>query len=507
MNNDLFIDFLVAAKKKIELAIKLESDSKIIELNSLINPLYYFSIELGYDKGNIPHPDFFFLICEIKASAYQIASKLLDDSNKIINSNDLEELKKFNELISETKNLIFSIKEIIDIPDSNQSNKEIIFSIGKFYDIIQKKIDDIEINNNNWVKNFNIKLGSDSDRLTRLAFYILCSGDIDTVDNDLLFKPNGDYNSDFFPIYDVLTGEDCNVALKVIDLAIQKDSNNLFAKMLRCIANFLKDERNKAINEMEELLEQYPKNPLLLIELSYFYYMTSKDATNQIELALNYKGKLPFNYINYTAFNITYNASKYSGLSRDELIKKMNNCLDKNLFEHNWISDLSNFLFQFNVKRNFFYASLPLQNCYEILNNRFGLTHHLPLLKGKLSDEGYSIEYIDEILGSLSKINYDNLNEKLYAKRDMFDGYKNSFGFKEFECITIEEKNQFIAKVIIDELEFIVSKNDIILYDFNMFYDDFEKYYNGLINFKSGKYFITNNDNVLKIHLYKIDFA
>jgi hypothetical protein len=141
------------------------------------------------------------------------------------------------------------------------------------------------------------------------------------------------------------------------------------------------------------------------------------------------------------------------------------------------------------------------------LNNRFGLTHHLPLLKGKLSDEGYSIEYIDEILGSLSKINYDNLNEKLYAKRDMFDGYKNSFSFKEFECITIEEKNQFIAKVIIDELEFIVSKNDIILYDFNMFYDDFEKYYNGLINFKSGKYFITNNDNVLKIHLYKIDFA
>jgi hypothetical protein len=96
--------------------------------------------------------------------------------------------------------------------------------------------------------------------------------------------------------------------------------------------------------------------------------------------------------------------------------------------------------------------------------------------------------------------------KKLYAKRDIFDGYKNSFRFKEFKCITIEEKNQFIAKVIIDELEFVISKNDIILYDFNMYYDDFEKYYNGLINFKSGKFFLNNNNNILKLHLYKIDF-
>ncbi len=505
MNNELFIDFLYAAKKKIQLATNLECDSKIIELNTLISPLYYFSIELGYDKGNIPHPDFFFLIGELKASAQQIAAKLLDDSNKIIDSNDLEELKKIRASISDTKSLLFSIQEIIETP-SLQVSEEIIFSVDKLYATIQKKIDDIESNGKTWVKDFNIKLGSDSDRLTRLAFYILCSGDIDSVNNDLLLKPNGDYNSDFFPIYNALTGEDINVAIKIIDLAVQKDSNNLFAKMLRCIASYQKDERDEAINEIEKLIELYPKNPLLLIELSYFYSMISKDAANQIELALNYKGKLPFNYINYKAFNLTYNTLKFSSLTKDELSNKLNYTLEKNLFSHDWIADLSNFLFQFNVKGNFFYASLPLQNCHDILNNRFGLIHHLPLLKDKLSGEGCSINHIDEILGSLSKINYDKLNEKLYAKRVIFDGYKNSFRFKEFECITIEEKNQFIAKVIIDELEFVISKNDIILYDFNMFYDDFEKYYNGLINFKSGKFFLNNNNNILKLHLYEIDF-
>jgi hypothetical protein len=79
--------------------------------------------------------------------------------------------------------------------------------------------------------------------------------------------------------------------------------------------------------------------------------------------------------------------------------------------------------------------------------------------------------------------------------------------FKDFYKINFYSLNEIFCKVSIDEQEFEIHKEDVILYDFNMNFSEFDKYYSWCLELKDGKYFISSKEDKMILHLYEMKFV
>jgi hypothetical protein len=290
--------------------------------------------------------------------------------------------------------------------------------------------------------------------------------------------------------------------LFIIEKVLFQSPDNLFANILKAnILYFLHDEREQAIDILQSLLTKFPTNPILHIDLSYFYMLNSdlKEAFEHLDLAISNLNGVHFPYVYYKAMEVLRQKESY--FSMVEFETRMRAIMLEAYAIDNSITAQIKLDYEVCCNKDKLLSQLiKLESCMKFKPFRNDIVIRALQFESRLYSSNFRKEDVVKILQGLDLNSVKRRQEVLFEEKNNFE--YPLIGQQRFESLSVSEYGENSYIVRFDQTDFIVLKSNFYIQNLFMRYQYYASKYNNL-EISGGIYVVRNlkSDTLITIIL------